>query len=129
MIGRRTSTPALEAQTLTAPGRYGLVSLSILSNDASLAATAAQVVKEAGAAATGSPQALSVSGKEAYGVTAQGAGNGTLNLRLLVIRVDPHHVAVCLALVQASDTPQQIAITEGILDTIRVSPPDTSFGS
>ena len=119
---------ATEAETLASPERRGFVSLSILADERSLDAVAAQVFTAAGGVASFSPRALAVSGKEAYAVTAQRADGGRLNLSLLVIRVDPHHIAVCLALVQVGATPAQSEAAEGILDTIRVSPPDTSFG-
>jgi hypothetical protein len=117
-----------EAETLMSPGNHGRVSLSILADDRALDRIAAQVLKTAGGIASSSPRALAVSGKEAQAVTAQRAGNGSLNLSLLVIRVDPHHVAVCLVLVPVDATPAQVEAADGILDTIRVSPPDNSFG-
>jgi hypothetical protein len=119
---------ATEAETLVSPGNNGLVSLSILAEHRALAAVAAEVLKDASAAAPGSSRALSVSTKEAYAITAQRAGDGRLSLSLLVIRVDPDHVAVCLVLIPEGSTPAQIAAANGILDTIRVSPPDNSFG-
>ncbi len=117
-----------EAETLVSPGNHGLVSLSILADDRPLDQIAAQVLKDAGGAAIGAPRELAVSGKEARALTAQGAGSGSLYLSLLVIRVDPHDVGVCLVLVPAGATPAQTEAAVGILDTIRVSPPDTSFG-
>jgi len=119
---------ATEAETLVSPGNHGLVSLSILADHRALAAVAAQVLKAADADTGDAPRALSVSTKEAYAVTAPRAGGGTLALSLLVIRVDPDHVAVCLALVPLGSTPAQTAAADGILETIRVSPPDNSFG-
>ena len=117
-----------EAETLMSPGNHGLVAFSILADDRSLDEIATQILKDAGGAAIGAPRELAVSGKEARAVTAQGAGSGSLYLSLLVIRVDPHDVGVCLVLVPAGSTPAQTAAAIGILDTIRVSPPDTSFG-
>ena len=120
---------ATEAETLDSPGNHGLVSLSILADERSLDQIVAQVLDAAGAVGSGTPSALAVSGKEAHAVTGQRAGGGDLTLRLLVIRVDPHHVGVCLALVPVDATPAQRQAAEAILDTIRVSPPDTQFGS
>lgn len=120
---------ATQAETLASPWNDGFVSLSILAEKRSLDAVAAQVLRDAEGVASTAPRALAVSGKEAYAVTAQKIGDGRLNLSVLVIRVDPDHVAVCLALVPVNATPAEIEAANGILDTIRVSPPDNSFGS
>jgi hypothetical protein len=120
---------ATEAETLVSPGNHGLVSLSILADERALDQVAAQVLDAAGGVGSGSARALAVSGKEAHAVTGQLAGGDSLNLSLLVIRVDPHHVGVCLALVPVDATPAQRQAAEAILNTIRVSPPDMSFGS
>jgi hypothetical protein len=117
-----------QVETLVSPGNHGLVVLSILAEDRALDQITAQILKDAGGIANFSPRALAVSGKEAQAVTAQRAGGGSLNLSLLVIRVDPHHVAICLAVAPVDATPAQVKAADGILDTIRVSPPDTSFG-
>jgi len=118
-----------QAETLISPGNHGLVLLAVLAEDRSLDEVAAQAVNDAGGIADGPPRALAVSGKEAEAVTAQRAGHdGSLTLRLLVIRVDPHHIGLCMALVPVDATPAQRETAEAILDTIRVSPPDTSFG-
>jgi hypothetical protein len=119
---------ATQAETLVSPGNNGLISLSILADRRPLEGVAAQVLRAATAGPSNSARALSVSTKEAYAIKAQRAGNGSLTLSLLVIRVDPDHIAVCLALVPVGSTPAQVAAAEGILDTIRVSPPDNSFG-
>jgi hypothetical protein len=118
------------AETLEGPGKGGgLITLAVLAGNGPLQNWADVVFKNVNAPAVPAQRSFTVSGQEALYYVEPGVAGGTLDMKFLIIRADAGHIAVCLELTSPKATAEQIAAADAVLDSIRVSPPDTSFGS
>ncbi|HWE47833.1 MAG TPA: hypothetical protein VG407_17570 [Caulobacteraceae bacterium] len=118
------------AETLRGPGPGGgLIALAIVGDGRTLADIGASCITSAGGTPVAPQRTLTVSGKEALYYVEPGVSGGTLDMKLLVVRVDATHVGMAMELTSPHATPEQDAVADAVVDSIRVSPPDMSFGS
>jgi hypothetical protein len=117
------------AETLEAPGKGGLIALAILEEKRSLEDVGAYCITSAGGAPVAPQRTLTVSGKPALYYVEPGISNGSLDLKLLIVQVDATHVGMAMELTSPRATAAQVAAADAVVDSIRVQPPDTQFGS
>ena len=118
------------SETLEGPGKGGgLISLAVIERAGSLEDTGTFIIQQAGGSPVAPQRTMTVSTKKAVLYVEHGISGGSLDLRLLVIQADATHIAMVLELTSPRSTPAQVAAADAVLDSVRVSPPDTQFGS